>query len=107
MIQKEASGKRQVKGIPWEELKEGKTITKPMREKLYGCLCRLKAYEDLGMNPDQLVSWWYELEDMIGHVCDDLCHYRREAKSQEDLDVICECCQASICMSRLLKLTEG
>lgn len=103
--EKEISGKWQVSGIPWEQLQEGKTITKEVVQLLYGCLCKLKDYEDTGMSPDQMKNWWYEMEDMTGHVCDDLCHHRREAKVQEELDEYCAECPVSVCMSRLLGLT--
>ncbi len=36
------------------------------------------------MSPDQMRIWWYELEDMAGHVCDDLCRYRQELQVQEE-----------------------
>lgn len=54
LTQKEASGKWQVKGISWEELQEGKAVTEEMRRRLYGCLCKLKDYEDTGMSPQQM-----------------------------------------------------
>ena len=38
LTEKEASGKWQVDGIPWEQLQEGKTITKEMGQRLYGCI---------------------------------------------------------------------
>ena len=107
LTQKEESGNWQVNGISWEMLREGETITKGTDQILYGCLCKLKDYEDTGMNPDQLEKWWYELEDMAGHVCDDLCHYQRELTVQEELDEICERCPVSVCRKKLLGLTEG
>ena len=51
LTKKEASGKWQVNGIPWEQLQEGRIITEDMRQRLYGCLCKLKDYEDTGMSP--------------------------------------------------------
>ncbi|MFW5670522.1 MAG: hypothetical protein ACOCM4_15075, partial [Acetivibrio ethanolgignens] len=32
--------------LPWENLYEGQTITREIWEKLYGCLCKLKDYEE-------------------------------------------------------------
>lgn len=99
LTEKEASGKWQVDGIPWEQLQEGKTITKEMRQRLYGCLCKLKDYEDTGWDPQRIQRWMYELEDMAGHVCDDLCRYRHNIrKNQDRLDRICEDCPVSACM---------
>lgn len=48
----------------------------------------------------------YELEDMAGHVCDDLCRHRHDARDQEELDRICENCLVSACRGRLMKLME-
>lgn len=106
LTQRKASGAWQVQGIAWEDLRKGEVLTEEMGQCLYGCLCKLKDYEDIGMSPDQLSRWWYELEDMIGHVCDNLCYHRREAKVQEELDEICADCPVSACMTRLLGLTE-
>ena len=106
LTQKTESGKWQVRGLPWEKLREGETIAKETSQLMYGCLCKLKDYEDTGMNPDQLGNWWYELEEMAGHVCDDLCHYRRKTKEQEKLDGICAGCPVSACMEKLLELTD-
>ena len=47
-----------VKGLPWKNLHEGQVITRETREKLYGCLCKLKDYEE-------------------GNICD-LCEYQNE-----------------------------
>lgn len=57
MTERDASGRWQVKGMPWERLQEGQTITKETSQILYGCLCKLKDYEDCGMDPGQLEGW--------------------------------------------------
>lgn len=105
LIQKEESGKWQVNGIPWEKLQKGEAITEDVSQRLYGCLCKLKDYEDTGMSPQQMQSWMYELEDMTGHVCNDLCRYRHDARDQGDLDRICENCLVSTCRMKLLEMT--
>ena len=46
LIQKEESGKWQVNGIPWEKLQKGEVITEDVSQSLFGCLCKLKDYED-------------------------------------------------------------
>ena len=66
MTEKDESGRWQVNGMPWERLREGQAITKETGQILYGCLCKLKAYEDCGMGPDQLEGWKDRLED-VGH----------------------------------------
>lgn len=43
-----------VKGLPWKELQVGQTITQQIREKLYGCLCKLKDYEKIGLSPEEV-----------------------------------------------------
>lgn len=101
LTKKEASGKWQVDGIRWEQLQEGKTITKEMGQRLYGCLCKLKDYEDTGMSPQQIQDWMYDLEDMAGHVCDDLCRHPYDIQDQDDLDRICENCPVSACGERV------
>lgn len=106
LTKKEASGKWQVDGIPWEQLQEGKTITKEMRQRLYGCLCKLKDYEDTGMSPQQIQDWMHDLEDMTGHVCDDLCRHPYAIQDQDDLDRICENCPVSACMEKLPDQTK-
>lgn len=51
LIQKEMSGKWQVNGLPCEKLRKGVVITENVSQRLYGCLCKLKDYEDIGMSP--------------------------------------------------------
>lgn len=43
-----------MKGLPWELLTEGTVITKEMREKLYGALCKLKDYEETDLSPEDV-----------------------------------------------------
>lgn len=54
LIESNASGNWNVKGILWENLKAGQVITKEIYEKLYGCLYKLKHYEDTGLSPEQV-----------------------------------------------------
>lgn len=107
LTQKEASGRWQVKGIPWEGLEGGEVLTKEISQTLYSCLRKLKDYEDMGMDPYEMGNFGFELTDMAEHVCDDLCHYRREITNQEDLDAVCEGCPVSVCVGRLIKLEGG
>lgn len=48
LIQKDDLGNWGVKGLPWSNLYVGQVITREINEKLYGCLCKLKDYENLG-----------------------------------------------------------
>ncbi len=102
MTEKDESGRWQVNGMPWERLREGQAITKETGQILYGCLCKLKAYEDCGMGPDQLEGWKDRLEDVAAHVCDKLCRHPMEVAAQEELDAICEGCPVSACAGTLL-----
>lgn len=65
-------------------------------------MSRLIQREAAGAWRVQGIAW----EDMIGHVCDNLCYHRRKVKVQEELDEICADCPVSACMTRLLGLTE-
>ena len=101
---KEASGRWQVKGIPWERLQEGEVITKESSQLLYGCLSRLKDYEDSGMAPDRASGLKDEAEDMAAHVCDKLCRYPREMTKQEELDAACEGCPLNAYVKHVLDM---
>lgn len=107
LTEKEASGRWRVKGISWEKLREGQVITKEASQILYGCLCKLKDYEDTGMNPDQLENWQNELEGVVTHICDKLCRYPWEITEQEELDEICERCPVSAFMGRIYAMEGG
>ena len=99
LIQKEESGKWQVNGIPWEKLQKGEVITEDVSQSLFGCFCKLKDYEDTGWDPQRIQRWMYELEDMAGHVCDDLCRHRHNIRKDQDrLNRICEDCPVSACI---------
>lgn len=104
LTKKEASGKWQVRGISWEALNTGRTITPEMNQRLYGCLCKLKDYEDSGLAPDQMQSLLYQISDAGAYVCDTLCRYPHEATDQEELDGICEDCQMGVCRMRVQEL---
>lgn len=53
LIEKSKTGLWHLRGVSWEQLREGHKITKTVSEKIYGALCELKDYEDSSMNPDQ------------------------------------------------------
>ena len=96
MTQKEVSGKWQVKGIPWEKLQTGEVITEEISKILYGCLCKLKDYEDTGMSPKHIEDMQYDVVDMAAQVCDELCRHPREITEQEELDRICKGCPVEV-----------
>ncbi len=92
LTEKDASGRWQVKGLPWEKLQAGETLTEETSQILYGCLCRLKDYEDSGMNPDRISNLKYEVEDKVAYICDKLCRHPWEITEQEEMDEVCEEC---------------
>lgn len=54
LTEKDDQGNWRVKGIRWEQLREGQVITAELREKLYGALWKLMEYEDTGMDPEEV-----------------------------------------------------
>ncbi len=51
LTQKDPQGNWNLKGVLWNDLHEGRVITKELWEKLYGALWRLMEYEDTGLSP--------------------------------------------------------
>ena len=43
-----------LKGVKWQQLYTGQTITKEVQEKLYGALFKLMEYEESGLGPDEV-----------------------------------------------------
>ena len=54
LTQKDDSENWSVKGLPWKDTYSGQVITKNTEEKIYGALCKLKDYEESGLNPEQV-----------------------------------------------------
>lgn len=54
LTEKDDLGNWCLKGVRWEQLREGQVITKEVSERLYGALCKLKDYEDTGCSPDDV-----------------------------------------------------
>lgn len=53
LTQKDEQGNWSLRGVPWEYLYEGKSITKELWERLYGALWKLMKYEDTGLTPEE------------------------------------------------------
>lgn len=45
-----------LKGLPWKDTYVGQIITENTNEKIYGALCKLKDYENSGMDPEEACS---------------------------------------------------
>lgn len=50
---KDEQGNWALKGVKWNQLHVGETITQQVQEKIYGALAKLKDYEDSEMTPDE------------------------------------------------------
>lgn len=53
---KDEQGNWALKGVKWNQLHVGETITQQVQEKIYGALAKLKDYEDSGMTPDECLD---------------------------------------------------
>lgn len=104
LTEKDTSGRWMVKGIPWEKLQAGETLTEETSRILYGCLCKLKDYEDSRMNPEQAGHLQYELEEVAAHVCDELCRHPWEITEQEEQDAVCKSCPLNAYVKRVLDM---
>lgn len=60
MTEKDGNGNWTVGGIAWKDLRPGKTITREMYNTLYGALCKLRDYEDTGVQPDEIDEMQFE-----------------------------------------------
>lgn len=56
MTQKDEQGNWSLKGIKWDQLHVGQTITKELSDKLYGALWKLMKYEDTGLTPEEILD---------------------------------------------------
>lgn len=54
LTQKDDSGNWSLKGLPWKDTYVGKVITRNTEEKIYGALCKLRDYEESGLDPEQV-----------------------------------------------------
>lgn len=65
LTESDGCGNWNIKGLPWESLCEGQVITEETRQIIYGCLCKLKDYEDIGPSPEQLKK----IDELFSEVC--------------------------------------
>ena len=54
LIESDDLGNWGVKGLLWKNLYEGEVITREIHEKLYGCLAKLKDYEETELTPEEV-----------------------------------------------------
>lgn len=54
LTQKDDQGNWSLRGVKWEQLHVGQTITQEVSEKLYGALWKLMEYEDTRLEPEEI-----------------------------------------------------
>lgn len=53
LTEQDEQGNWCLKGLPWKDTYVGQIITKNTQEKIYGALCKLKDYEESGLDPEE------------------------------------------------------
>jgi len=56
IIQRDGKGSWKVKGLEWEQLRTGETITREMGQALYAAFWQLKAYEETSLSPNEIIA---------------------------------------------------
>ena len=84
LIQKDNQGHWSVKGLPWEDISEGKVLSHKTSGILYGCLCKLNDYEESGLEPDQL----FERNDLFLEKCNEVAERKRKADTYDGNKVV-------------------
>lgn len=82
---KDRNGNWGLKGVPWEELREGRVLTEETRQKLYGALCKLKDYEDTGEEPWQIGECNELFDKIFLRKCREVNRLKKEAAEQGKL----------------------
>ena len=54
LTEQDELGNWMLKGVAWKELYEGQVMTSKLWNYLYGALCKLKDYENTGLDPIQI-----------------------------------------------------
>lgn len=86
-----------VKGLPWKDTYVGQTITDNTSEKTYSALCKLKDYEDTGLEPEEILTG-VQLAEIA-------CLQIRYKKRQELLERAAECIEN--CYGQETELSEA
>lgn len=68
LTQKDDKGNWSLRNIPWGELFEGGRIEPKARQVIYGALCKLKEYEDTGLEPGNLQEMDEEYQKLAKEV---------------------------------------
>ena len=70
LTQKDESGNWSLSNIPWGELFEGRRIGQKARQAISGALCKLKDYEDTGLEPGDLQEMDEEYQKLAKEVAE-------------------------------------
>lgn len=68
LTQKDDKGDWSLRNITWGELFEGRRISLKARQAIYGALCKLKEYEDTGLEPRNLQEMDEEYQKLAKEV---------------------------------------
>ncbi|MDO4553692.1 MAG: hypothetical protein Q4B70_00935 [Lachnospiraceae bacterium] len=64
LTQVDDQGNWSLKGIKWESLHSGNTITEDVCEKLYGALNKLMEYENTNLSPEDIENMILEKKEV-------------------------------------------
>lgn len=56
LTEKKEHGEWSLKGVDWQQLYVGRTITQEVKEKLLAALFKLLHYENSGLRPDEVMA---------------------------------------------------
>ena len=54
LTRKDNQGNWHLREVPWERIRAGAELDKATADRIYGALCKLMAYEDTGLDPEQV-----------------------------------------------------
>lgn len=71
LTEQDEQGNWCVKGLPWKDTYVGRIITENTNQKIYGALCKLKDYENSGLDPEEACR--LKERDMANAIKDVIC----------------------------------
>ena len=78
LTEKDENGNWRVKGIQWQDIYEGKVITKELYERMYGAFYKLLQYEETELDPEKLEA----IDRLYLEQCRELAEYRKRKKQR-------------------------
>lgn len=79
LTEKDENGNWRVKGIQWQDIYEGKVITKELYERMYGAFYKLLQYEETELDPEKLE----EIDRLYLEQCRELAEYRKIGSAEQ------------------------